>query len=295
MRRVIVALILLVAVLTPVFITTELGREELLPPEIEIAPPPPPPIDVYDPPVVLDKREWDLLYETDRSTPAKPDADLLNDRLAQAGLKLGAPVFIRIFKKEHVLEVWLKKGGKFQRFASYPICAWSGLLGPKLKEGDYQSPEGIYTVSKGQLNPNSQYYLSFNLGYPNRFDKAHERTGSYLMVHGNCVSIGCYAMTDLAIAEIWTLVTSAFDSGQGRFQVHAFPFRMTDENMLDHSYNEWAPFWGDLKKGYDLFEETQVPPMASVCEKRYQFREARTGSAGNHQLGARCVKTADGR
>lgn len=250
---------------------------------------------IHWPPVIVDKREWGLFYEADRSEPGFPDPELLPKRLAAAGLKLGAPIFMRIFKEEHVLEVWIKNEGRFQRFGSYPVCTWSGALGPKLMEGDRQAPEGFYTVSKGQLNPNSQYFRSFNLGYPNLFDRSHERTGSYLMVHGSCVSLGCYAMTDPIIAEIWTLVTAALEGGQKRFHVHAYPFRMSKEKMEEYAHNEWSEFWGDLKQGYDLFEESYIPPVVSVCDKRYEVRAGKHGSNGNTTVRAFCArKTAQG-
>lgn len=200
-----------------------------------------------------------------------PDLAKLDERLAAAGLKLGAPVFIRIFKKEFELELWMLRDGRFHRFATYPICRWSGRLGPKLKQGDGQAPEGFYTVDAGALNPNSRWLRSFNLGYPNMFDRAHGRTGSLLMVHGGCGSIGCYAMTNGVIMEIWHLVTAALEGGQKRFQVQAFPFRMTDASLATRAPGETAQFWRHLKTGYDLFETDLVPPKVSVCGKSYVF------------------------
>jgi murein L,D-transpeptidase YafK len=217
-----------------------------------------------------------------------PDLARFEERLAEKGLRLGDPIFIRIFKQESEVELWMKKGERFVPFATYPICRWSGMLGPKVKEGDRQSPEGFYTVASSQLNPNSRWHRSFNLGYPNRFDRAHGRTGSFLMVHGGCGSIGCYAMTNPVIDEIWRLVTAALRGGQARFPVHVFPFRMTGWNMALHAGREWDGFWGDLKVGYDLFEETRVPPLISVCDRRYVARAGSPGSDGSRTITQEC-------
>lgn len=229
-----------------------------------------------------------FFYRSSWPLPATPDLAALKQRLADKGLELGAPVFVRIFKKEARLEVWLKKDERFAYFAAYPICFYSGRLGPKLKQGDRQAPEGFYTVASHQLNPNSREHLAFNLGYPNPFDRAHGRTGDFLMVHGGCASIGCYAMTDPVIDEIWALVTAALRGGQGRFHVHALPFRMTDLNMLRYRSHKWATFWQDLKQGYDLFEATGLPPLVSVCGERYEAQAAPAGSRGNAVLAAGC-------
>ena len=192
--------------------------------------------------------------------------------LAARGAVPGDPVFIRIFKAESRLEIWIKpktSRGRYVLLTRYPVCAWSGRLGPKLKQGDKQAPEGFYQVSRGQLNPKSRYFRSFNLGYPNRFDRSHGRTGDFLMVHGNCVSAGCYAMTDPVMADIWTLVTQALKNGQGRFDVHVFPFRMNALNMMLYKNNRWFPFWQNLKEGYDAFEQTRIPPGFGVHDGRY--------------------------
>jgi murein L,D-transpeptidase YafK len=195
-------------------------------------------------------------------------------RLAAAGFAAGDAAFIRIFKSESQLEVWLKRGAGFVLFETYPICAWSGDLGPKLKEGDGQSPEGFYEVGSKQLNPASAYHLAFNLGYPNPYDRAHGRTGSALMVHGACASVGCYAMTDHFITEIYGLVAAALRKGQRSVPVHVFPFRMTHGAVTARSADEWASFWVNLKQGYDAFEDAQVPPAVYACGKHYAFGDA---------------------
>lgn len=218
-----------------------------------------------------------------------PDLDRLQERLSEKGLAAGAPVFMRIFKWEHQLELWMKKDDRYVLFATYPICRWSGRLGPKLKEGDRQSPEGFYTVTRAQLNPNSRWHRSFNLGFPNAYDRVHGRTGSFLMVHGGCSSIGCYAMTNRVIDEIWGLVTAAFDKGQPRFHVHVYPFRMSDWNMAVYGDGRWSTLWKELKQGSDLFEASGRPPAISVCAGRYQARGAPAEDAGMTPLGRACA------
>ena len=200
----------------------------------------------------------------------RPQQLTLQDRLEAKGFRFGAPTFIRIFKKEEVLEVWLQKdSGEYALFLDYPICIYSGELGPKTREGDKQSPEGFYAVGREAMNPNSQYHLSFNLGYPNAYDRAHGYSGSMLMVHGKCVSIGCYAMGDRQIEEIYTLVGSALQRGQPYVRVHAFPFRMTDANLAAYSEHRWYDFWRMLKPGYDYFERYHQPPEIDVIGGQY--------------------------
>jgi murein L,D-transpeptidase YafK len=183
-----------------------------------------------------------------------------------------SPIYVRIFKEEAEFEVWKRRmDGTYALLETYPICAWSGSLGPKLAEGDRQAPEGFYTVTPAQLNPNSDYHLSFDIGFPNAYDTALGRTGSHLMVHGACSSAGCYSMTDDVVEIIYALVRDAFLGGQRSFEVHAFPFRMTPENMARHWGNPDMPFWVMLKEGYDHFEVTRQVPDVAVCDRRYVF------------------------
>jgi murein L,D-transpeptidase YafK/tricorn protease-like protein len=219
-----------------------------------------------------------------------PDLAKLDERLKEKGFQLGDPVFLRILKGEAILELWMKRQGRFELFATYPICAWSGRLGPKRAEGDRQSPEGFYTISKGQLNPNSSYHLAFNLGYPNAFDRAHKRTGAYLMVHGACASIGCYAMTDDVIDEVWKLVTAALNKGQTRISVHAYPFRLTDARLAAFDWHPSARFWRDMKRAYDLFEGTRIPPEVAVCRKRYVARPGNAAAKSVSAVRVRCFR-----
>ncbi len=186
-------------------------------------------------------------------------------------LKVGASVFLRIFKRDSVLELWLKGEKGYQLFRSYPICAYSGGLGPKTMEGDGQAPEGIYQVGAKQMNPASRFHLSFNLGYPNAYDQAHGYTGSALMVHGNCVSIGCYAMTDAKIEEIFTLMTRAFAAGQSSIPVHAFPFRLTKDALAASSNQLFFTFWQELAPIFQAFEDDAMPPKVRVQGGHYRI------------------------
>ena len=217
---------------------------------------------------------------------------IVNYQQTPPEFKTGSPVFMRIFKEENELEVWMKTGPRYDLYKTFRICKYSGGLGPKLRQGDRQSPEGFYRVGASALNPNSQYHLSFNLGFPNEYDRAHGRTGSYLMVHGNCVSIGCYAMTDKRIEEIYGLAEAALKNGQDYFQVHSFPFRMTDNNMRRHKLSEWYGFWENLKQGYDKFERERIPPKVMVWDKRYVF--LRTLESGQPEISADEIHTDDG-
>lgn len=236
----------------------------------------------------LERSERRLRYDVGLPQPGMPDLEGLDQRLQGAGLRLGAPVLVRIFKNESELELWMQDGGRFRLFATYPVCRWSGGLGPKQRRGDGQSPEGFYTVSKAQLNPNSRWNRSFNLGYPNVFDRAFGRTGDFIMVHGGCSSIGCFAVTNEAVGEIWKLVTAALSHGQARFQVQVYPFRMTAWNLALHGGTAWDGFWRDLKLASDLFEATGVPPKVSVCGRRYLAGAAALGADGSEAVGVGC-------
>ena len=196
----------------------------------------------------------------------------IDGSLASKNLSFGNAIYIRIFKAEAELEVWLQHGERYELFKTYPICAESGTLGPKEREGDAQSPEGFYSVTASKLNPMSNYHLAFDIGYPNTYDRSLGRTGSFIMVHGNCVSIGCFAMTDPAIEEIYLLAEAALAKGQRSFAVHVFPFRMTAENTRQHAGSKWAPFWTELKAGYDAFEAKHVPPDVDVRAGHYVIR-----------------------
>lgn len=201
--------------------------------------------------------------------------------ISDKNMDVSSPILVRVFKSESELEVWKKdRTGQYALLKTYPICKWSGDLGPKVREGDRQAPEGFYDITPAQMNPNSQYYLAFNMGFPNAFDRAHDRTGAHLMIHGDCSSRGCYAMSDEQIQEIFALGRESFFGGQKSFQIQAYPFRMTAANMAKHRNNPNMPFWRMLKEGNDHFEVTRLEPKVDVCEKRYVFNAA--GPGGNY-------------
>jgi murein L,D-transpeptidase YafK len=213
--------------------------------------------------------------ETDSMSSGKAMKELsaeMKADMAAKNMPLESPILVRLFKEDAELEVWKQDAsGRYALLKTYPVCRWSGELGPKIKEGDRQAPEGFYAITPAQMNPNSAYYLSFNMGYPNAYDKAWGRTGSQLMVHGDCSSRGCYAMTDDQIGEIYALARESFFGGQRAFQVQALPFRMTPTNFARHRNNPNMPFWRMLKEGSDQFEITHQEPTVDFCEKRYVF------------------------
>ena len=210
----------------------------------------------------------------------QPVPPKLIQAMVEKDMDLNSPILVRLFKQEAELEVWKQdRSGRFALLKTYPICRWSGDLGPKVREGDRQAPEGFYNISPAQMNPQSAYYLSFNTGYPNAFDRALGRSGSQLMVHGDCSSRGCYAMTDEQIAEIYSLGRESFFGGQKSFQLQAYPFHMTPVNMARHRNNPNMPFWKMIKEGYDHFEVTKQEPKVDFCEKKYVFDAIRAPNA----------------
>ena len=200
---------------------------------------------------------------TKKITPA------LEKEFGAQDIDLGSKVFIRIFKEEHILELWVQKGEEYVLFKEYPVAYYSGGLGTKTKYGDQKSPEGFYTVYPHSLNPYSSYHLSFNIGYPNAYERYRGYTGNYIMIHGNEVSIGCYAMTDPVIEEIYVIVQQSFEKGEKSFPVHIFPFKMTAENLEKHKKNVNMPFWKELYEGFCAFEEQHIPPDIKVVKGRY--------------------------
>ncbi|MDB5526767.1 MAG: hypothetical protein JWM58_4530 [Rhizobium sp.] len=219
-----------------------------------------------------------------------PSTDItpkLAREIKSKGFQQEDAVLVRIFKEESELEIWKKKpSGQYALFKTYPICRWSGKLGPKKKNGDRQAPEGFYSVSMSQLNPRSRYYLSFNLGYPNRLESALGYQGEALMVHGACSSSGCYAMSDQGVAEIYAIALKSLQSGQRQFQVQAFPFRMNARNMAEHQGDPNISFWRDLKVGYDSFERTRSAPDVAMCGGRYVFNKTFTNGEPSDPLAA---------
>ena len=210
-----------------------------------------------------------------------PDVATVDARLAAKDLAEGNAVFIRIFKAESELEVWMRKGNGFVLFETYPICHWTGTLGPKIREGDKQSPEGFYSITTRQSRHRGRWRKAFNLGFPNALDQRLQRTGSYILLHGGCSSTGCFAMTDPVLDEIYGLAQAALAQGQQRVHVHIFPFRMTERAMAEHAGHPASAFWHDLKTGYDAFERTRVPPVVGICNQRYVVRDGDPGTSGD--------------
>lgn len=210
------------------------------------------------------------------SSPRSEDAlkrnlSTLQRQSGTMGLAIGNPVFIRIFKESKELEIWIKKDKRYSLFKTYAVCYFSGSLGPKTGEGDNQAPEGFYEIGPAAMNPASSYHLSFNIGYPNEYERAKKYTGSEIMVHGECVSIGCYALGNQNIDEIWTLMVKAFENGQQAIPLQIFPFRMIGENLESHIGSPWKDFWMNLRDGYLLFEKNKIPPTVSVAKGKYRF------------------------
>lgn len=209
-------------------------------------------------------------------------APVPDDTLAlikQKGSSKNAPILIRAYKKEAELEIWKQKDdGRYVLLKTYPMCRWSGQLGPKVREGDRQVPEGFYSITPGQMNPNSAYYLSFNVGYPNAYDRAWGHTGGSIMVHGICSSAGCFSMTDKQIEEIYALARESFAGGQRAIQMESFPFRMTADNLAKYRLDPNMPFWRELKRGADYFDVTRTEPPVGVCNKHYVFGTPKNGA-----------------
>lgn len=219
--------------------------------------------------------------KTEQPLPARLIAEMQAKNMPR-----NSPIMIRVFKEEGKMEIWKARAdNRFEKITAYDICAWSGKLGPKVKEGDRQAPEGFYNLTPAHLNPNSKYYLAINTGFPNRYDAANGRSGSNLMIHGACSSSGCYSMTDAQILEIYAFARDAFKGGQSTVQLQAFPFRMTAENMARHRTSENYDFWQMLKVGYDNFEVTKRPPDVNVCGKKYVFNQEMQGTPS---AGAAC-------
>ncbi len=220
------------------------------------------------------------VVETTPNAVAAPADDAnasspLEAALDAEGFHLGAPAFIRILKADSRLELWMLKQGRFELFRSYSICKWSGGLGPKLQQGDRQSPEGVYFITGGDLIVNARWHRAMNVGFPNARDNALGLTGSGILIHGRCSSIGCFAMTNPVVEEVYDIVQAALEAGQPRVPVHIFPFALTREKLAAAAHDEWSDFWKELKRGYDLFLRDGLPPRTFVCNGQYAFQSRR--------------------
>jgi murein L,D-transpeptidase YafK len=230
--------------------------------------------------MLIGQVQWAKLSAAERVADVRERREtMVREELKDKGLKLGCHAFIRVFKEELELELWLKPVNqtKWVKFKTWPIAAMSGKLGPKEREGDLQAPEGCYHLTAKQMNPLSRYHLSFNVGYPNTLDLAHGRTGSLIMVHGSDVSIGCFAMTDAVIEDIYLVLLEAFQAGQASVAVHCFPFRMSAERMQAAKDHQWQSFWQELLPIYQSFERTHKPPRVTLKEgnQHYQCNDVR--------------------
>ncbi len=209
----------------------------------------------------------------------------IQSEMREKNMRTHAPILIRAFKQESELEVWKQdNSGKMALLKTFPMCRWSGQLGPKVKEGDRQVPEGFYTITPGAMNPNSSFYLSFNVGYPNNFDRQLGRSGAHIMVHGDCSSMGCFAMTDAQVADIYALTREAFAGGQTQIQMQSFPFRMTPENLAKYRSDPHMGFWKNLKQGNDHFEVTRQPVKTAACNGRYGFGSDTCGAGADPEV-----------
>ena len=191
--------------------------------------------------------------------------------LAAIGARLGAPMLLRVFKQEREVEVWVQPEDQqtFVLFRIFPICFYSGKLGPKVKEGDMQSPEGFYFVGPAQMRAKSQYHRAIDFAFPNDYDAAQGYTGTELLIHGNCVSSGCYAMTDPFVEQLYELGSATAATAAQGFWIHAFPFHMTAEALAGQQDSPWLGFWQQLKAGYDAFETSRIPSHIRVEGGRY--------------------------
>ncbi|WP_034912569.1 MULTISPECIES: peptidoglycan meso-diaminopimelic acid protein amidase [Erwinia] len=214
-----------------------------------------------------------VVFASEPTAPVLPLAPVSKELKKQL---LGTPVYIQIFKEERTLELYGKIGTEYRLIDSYRICNFSGGLGPKRRQGDFKSPEGFYSVGLSQLKPDSRFYRAINVGFPNEYDRQQGYEGKYLMIHGSCVSIGCYAMTDTYIEDIYRYVEAALRNGQPRVDVSIYPFRMTDSNLQRHRNSVYYSFWRQLQPGYAQFVKTRLPPAVSVSDGRYVM-----GSAGS--------------
>jgi|GEM_PF-4988564 len=213
-------------------------------------------------------------------------ADYLRDWLDRDGFVLGARVHVRIYKESRELEVHLLRAGRYSRFRTFRICALSGELGPKLREGDLQAPEGVYRITPDRMHPRSEYHLAFNLGFPNARDRAIGATGSNIMIHGGCASEGCFAMTDYYMEQLWVLVEAAFENGQDAVEVHVFPFRMTAENLGRHENSPHRGFWAMLEPLDRYFDTHGFSPIIDIERGAYRLVDRSETSGSGVDVGA---------
>lgn len=195
---------------------------------------------------------------------------LVKNLFVEAKLKYdGFNMFVRAFKKEALLEVWIRAidSDQFKLLRSYDICSASGLPGPKRKQGDLQVPEGVYSITV--FNPASNFHLSLGLNYPNASDRILSdriNPGGDIYIHGNCVTVGCIPLTDDKIKEVYLLAVEARNNGQQKIPVHVFPCRMDSPELgaLAIEFPQHKKFWDNLRPIYQDFEKTGKLKSVSV-------------------------------
>ena len=217
--------------------------------------------------------EQQLRYPRVRAAMALRDSTL---REAFRSADLEYPprnIFIRVFKQELLLEVWVLKDSSYRLFREYGLCAGSGSLGPKRKQGDKQIPEGVYHIDR--FNASSRYHLSLGIDYPNPSDRVHgdaRKPGGDIFIHGSCASIGCVSVHDEEIEEVYLLAVHASSSGQSEIPVHIFPLRMDpiavgglkNANLMK---TPWHNLWDSLQPVYRAFEKSHRVPQVRIDEQ----------------------------
>ena len=220
---------------------------------------------------------------TDSADRVAAARDSIGEKLEKAvrdfGVKPNSEIFLRAFKREKRLELWMKKDSIFQLFRAYPICYVPGKLGPKRKQGDSQVPEGVYFIDA--FNPKSNFHLSMRVNYPNESDlhfSDKEKPGGEIYIHGDCVSVGCIPIENANIEEVYLLALDAMTGKQERIPVHIFPCRLDDmnlQNLIDDNFfnTENRRFWENLQPVYKFFEQKRIVPKVEVNEQgRYEVQ-----------------------
>ena len=223
------------------------------------------------------------LIDKSPSSIAAVKEGLLTEEFAARGLKLGSPVFLRVYKQSSKMEVWVAQGPRYALFKTYRICRWSGGLGPKMFEGDRQSPEGLYHITAEDLIVNPRWHRAMNINYPNRFDVVNGRGGSGILIHGKCGSVGCFAIQDNNVEEVYDAVRAALQNGQVSIPVLALPFSFATYAPAVEDTLRLNEFWSDLRRADILFNRDRVPPTAWVCDGRYYFADRR-GDSHRHAV-----------
>ena len=224
---------------------------------------------------------------------AEREIDLAKE-FSEKGLKLGSPVFLRVYKQTSEMELWVQQGPRYELFKIYKICRWSGGLGPKFYEGDRQSPEGLYRITTSDLIVNQRWDRAMNINYPNNFDQVNGRGGSSILIHGGCGSIGCFAIQNQNVEEVYGAVRAALRNSQAYVPVLTLPFRYSALAPEKEDTLHMSEFWSDLRRADLLFERDKLPPIAWICDGRYYFADRR-GDRRRHAVHLPGCKPLDNR